>query len=428
MVTPTPACALRLFVGVRNLCREKLPIVTEHSADQPTADHDHADVARIALPDGREILLVGTAHISRESVELVRAVIERERPDCVCVELDERRYKSLSEQRKWESTDLREIIRKKQLATLFVNLLLASYQKRLGGQLGVMPGSELLAAVRTAETHNIPVELCDRDIRITLRRAWGALSFFRKAQLLAGLTGSAFEEREISEDELRRIRNQDVLSEMMDELGKALPEIKRVLIDERDDYLAQKIRESQGNKVVAVVGAGHVRGMQAALSGDMQVDMAEITSIPPVSPLYSLLGWLIGVMILGSIAYIGFTRGPAAAGENALYWFLANGIPSAIGGVLALGHPLTVLSAFVAAPFTSLTPLIGAGYVTAFVQAYVYPPLVADFQTVGEDFSHLGRWFNSRLLRVFLVFLLTGLGSMAGTWVGGMKIVSSLLQ
>lgn len=400
--------------------------VTEQSADLPTTDP--ADVVRIALPDGREVLLVGTAHISRESVELVREVIDRERPDCVCVELDERRYKSLSEQRKWESTDLREIIRKKQLATLFVNLLLASYQKRMGGQLGVMPGSELLAAVKSAERHDIPYALCDRDIRITLRRAWGALSLFRKAQLVSGLAGSAFEEREISEEELRRIRSQDVLSEMMDELGKALPEIKQVLIDERDSYLAQKIREADGQKIVAVVGAGHVRGMQAALTSGTVVDMEEITRIPPVSPIYTALGWLIGVSIIGSIAYIGFTRGPEAAGANALYWFLANGIPSAIGGVLALGHPLTILSAFVAAPFTSLTPLIGAGYVAAFVQAYVFPPLVVEFQSVGDDFGHLRRWFSSRLLRVFLVFILTGLGSAAGTWVGGAKIVSNLMQ
>lgn len=396
---------------------------TIQTAEQPA---EHGDVVRVELSGGREVLLVGTAHISRESVDLVREVIERERPDCVCVELDERRYEALSQQRKWEGTDLREIIRKRQLATLLINLLLSSYQKRLGGQLGVAPGSELLEATRVAKELNIPIDLSDRDVRITLRRAWGSLSFFRKVQLAAGVFGSAFEDQEISEEELRRIRDQDVLSELMSELGRAMPEIKRVLIDERDAYLAEKIRNAPGKRIVAVVGAGHVSGMREALVSETPTDMDEITRIPPVSRLWTALGWAISAVILGSIAYIGFTKGPEAAGQNALYWFLANGVPSAIGGILALGHPLTVLTAFVAAPFTSLTPLIGAGYVTAFVQAYVYPPTVAEFHTVGDDLPVFRRWYQSRLLRVFLVFLLTGVGSMIGTWVGGLEILSNL--
>lgn len=388
--------------------------------DRPT------DVVRIQQGD-REILLVGTAHISQESVDLVREVIERERPDCVCIELDERRYAALSEQKKWEGTNLREIIRKRQLATLFINLVLASYQKRLGGQLGVTPGSELLEAAKVAKAHDIPVELTDRDVRITLRRAWGSLGFFRKLQLASGILGSAFEEQEISEDELRRIRSQDVLSELMNELGRAMPEIKRVLIDERDGYLAQKIREVSGRKIVAVVGAGHVAGMTAALESGAPVDMDEITSIPPVSSLFKTIGWAVSALILGSIAYIGITRGPEAAGQNALYWFLANAIPSAVGGIIALGHPLAILSAFVGAPFTSLTPLIGAGYVAAFAQTYAHPPRVAEFQTVGDDLPKFSRWYGNRLLRVFLVFLLTGVGSMIGTWIGGVEIISNLL-
>lgn len=400
--------------------------MTEATADPSLLDHP--DVVPTTLPDGRRVVLVGTAHISRESVELVEQVIHHVRPDRVCVELDERRFKALSEQRKWESTDLREIIRNKQLTTLFVNLLLASYQKRLGGQLGVMPGSELLAATRTAEQLEIPVELADRDIRITLRRAWGSLSLWRKAQLLTGVAGSAFEQREISEDELRRIRNQDVLTELMDELGRALPEIKRVLIDERDAYLAESIRRAEGQTIVAVVGAGHVKGMAQALTQGTPVDMDEITRMPPVSPIYRIVGWLVSALIIGSIGVIGATQGATAAGENALYWFLANAIPSALGGILALGHPLTVLAAFMAAPFTSLTPLVGAGYVTAFVQVYVLPPRVIEFQTVGEDMSHGSRWLSNRLLRVFLVFILTSLGSMAGTWVGGFEVVSNLLS
>jgi len=400
--------------------------VTDPVAVESTPES--SDVVRLTLGDGREVLLVGTAHISKESVDLVRQVIEQEKPDCVCVELDDRRYQALSEQRRWEGTDLREIIAKRQLATLLINLLLASYQKRLGGKLGVTPGSELLEATRAAKEHDIPVVLADRDVRITLRRAWGSLSFFRKAQLASGILSSTMEGAEISEDELRRIREQDVLSELMSELGRLMPEIKRVLIDERDGYLAQKIREAEGQKIVAVVGAGHVQGMKQALLSGTVADMDEITRIPPVSPLWRAFGWGVTALILGSIAYIGISRGPEAAGYNALYWFLANGIPSALGGVLALGHPLTVLTAFVAAPFTSLTPLIGAGYVAAFAQAYLVPPRVTEFQSVSEDLSTWSRWYHSRLLRVFLVFLLTGFGSMIGTWVGGVEILSNLAK
>lgn len=385
------------------------------------------DVVRVAV-DGREVLLVGTAHISKESVEIVRAVIERERPDAVCVELDERRFAALSERKKWEASDLREVLRKRQLATLLVNLMLSSYQKRLGVKLGVMPGSELLEATKAADEHGIPVALCDRDVRITLRRAWGKLSFFRKAQLLGSLVTSAGDAPELDEEELRRIRQQDVLTELMDELGKALPEIKQVLIDERDAYLAQKIRETEGNKLVAVVGAGHVKGMKATLESGAAPDMDEITAIPPTSPVWKLFGWAVGAVILGSIAYIAREQGLAAAGQSATFWLLANGIPCAIGALVAGGHPLTVLAGFISAPFTSLTPLIGAGYVTAFAQVYLAPPRVLEFQSVTSHFNDLPSWWRNRLLRVFLVFILSTLGSAVGTWVGAAEIISTLVQ
>ena len=398
----------------------------------PSADlMDHPDIERVLLDSGdgaREVLLVGTAHISQESVDLVRGVIEHAQPDSVCVELDERRFQALSQRRKWESTDLREIIRKRQLSTLLINFMLASYQKRLGGKLGVMPGSELLEATRVAEKLDIPVELCDRDVRITLRRAWGALSFWKKLQLLSGVATSVFDAPEVSEEELRRIRQKDVLTELMEELGRAMPAVKRVLIDERDDYLAEMIRTVEGQRVVAVVGAGHVQGMKAALTSGKVVDMEAISEIPPASGVWKAIGWAISAAIIGSIVWIGVDKGAAAAGHNALYWFLANGIPCAIGTACALGHPVTVLAGFVAAPFTSLTPLIGAGYVTAFVQVYASPPRVLEFQTVGDDMNQVARWWQNRLLRVFLVFLLSGVGSMVGTWVGAAEIISNLFS
>lgn len=384
-----------------------------------------ADVHRIDV-GGREFILVGTAHISRESVDLVREVIEREKPDCVCLELDAQRYEALSQEQRWDKLDLREIIRTKQLATLMANLILASYQKRLGLKLGVTPGSELLEAARTAEQLGIPIELCDRDIRVTLRRAWNSLSAYRKLMLLATFMASAFETPEMSEDELRRIREKDVLSELMAELGEAMPALKRVLIDERDMYLAQKIKESKGERVVAVVGAGHVEGMLAALRSSVEPDLEAINVIPPVSPIWQWAGWTIPAFVAGAITWIGFTQGGGAAGESALYWFLAHAIPSGLGGVIALAHPATIAAAFFSAPFTSLSPLIGAGHVTAFVQIYVQPPKVSEFKSVGEDMGKLACWWRNRLLKIFLAFILTTFGSIAGTWIASIKIFGDL--
>lgn len=393
----------------------------EVSAEAETA----ADVHRVFV-GGREFVLVGTAHISRESVDLVREVILQERPDCVCLELDAQRFEALSQEQRWEELDLRQIVRSKQLATLMANLILASYQKRLGLKLGVTPGSELLEAARTAESEGIPIALCDRDIRVTLRRAWNSLSIYRKLMLVSTFMASAFDTPEMSEEELRRIRQKDVLSELMSELGDAMPALKRVLIDERDTYLAQKIVEAEGARVVAVVGAGHVEGMLAALREERSSDLEEINVIPPVSPIWRWIGWAIPALIVGSIAWIGYTQGGVAAGENALYWFLANAIPSGIGGLIALAHPATVAAAFFSAPFTSLTPVIGAGYVAAFVQTYAKPPKVSEFKTVGEDIGRPSMWWSNRLLKIFLVFILTTLGSIVGTWVGGIEVVGNL--
>jgi pheromone shutdown-related protein TraB len=378
--------------------------------------------------DGREFILVGTAHISQKSAELVREVIEKEQPECVCVELDAQRYKSLSEKKKWESLDLKALIRQKQLSTLLINLLLASYQKKLGDKLGVMPGVELLEATKVANELNIPIALCDRDIRITLRRAWHSMSFWKKMTLLsAGLAG-IFENQEISEEKLSEIRQKDVLSELIGELGKAMPVLKTVLIDERDTYLARKIKEAEGKKIVAVVGAGHVQGISETLQKDSGLDLKEIETIPPVSPVWKWIGWGVPFIILGSIAYIGWSKGAAAAGDNIIFWILANGIPSALGAVLAFGHPFTILSAFFGAPVTSLTPVIGAGYVAAFVQVLFRPPVVKEFQTVSDDAGVFKRWWQNKLLRVFLVFILTGIGSAIGTYVGAYEIISNLFQ
>ena len=386
------------------------------------------DQVRLCVINGRELILVGTAHVSKESAELVRKVVEQEMPDRVCVELDLQRFKALTQKQRWEALDIKSVIRNKQLSTLMTNLLLAAYQKKLGLKIGVMPGTELLEATAVAEENDIPVSLCDRDVRITLSRAWRCTPVFKKVVLLSAIFASVFDDREVTESDIKNMLKGDVLSELMKELGEAMPTLKTVLIDERDVFLAEMIRQVSGDRVVAVVGAGHLNGIENALRDGDICDLDALKEIPPVSHVWRWIGWGVPVVIVSAITYIGWTRGLDAAEDNVVFWILANGIPCAIGAILALAHPITVLVAFVAAPITSLTPVIGAAYVTAFVQAWLCPPIVKEFQTVGEDIAVFRTWWQSRLLRVFLAFLLPGLGSLLGSIIGGIEIFRNLFE
>ena len=393
-----------------------------------TKTANYSNDVHLINKDEREFIIVGTAHISRHSADLVREVIEKEKPDVVCVELDEKRLKALSEKNRWENLDLRQIIKNKQLSTLMVNLVLSSYQKKLGEKLGVTPGTELLEAVKTANENNIPVELCDREVRVTLRRAWHSMNLWQKSKFLSGGLAGIFEKQELTEEKLAELRSKDVLSEMMDEISKAMPVLKKVIIDERDQYIAQKMKYSKGKKVVSVVGAGHVKGIVKYLENNGDVDLQSIEVIPEPSLLSKLLGWGIPFIIVASIFYIGFSQGITEAGNNALFWILACGIPSAIGALISVAHPLTVLASFVSAPITSLSPLIGVGYVAAFVQAYMQPPIVKEFQELSKDFRKIGKWWKNRLLKVFLVFILSSIGGVIGTSVGFFEIVRNVFN
>lgn len=390
--------------------------------------YQYSNDVHIIKDQSRTILLIGTAHVSRHSVDLVTEVISQERPDSVCIELDEKRYQALTEEKRWQRLDLKTIIKKKQLSTLMVSLMMASYQKKLGENLGVSPGAELLAAAQTARQFDIPVSLCDRDIRVTLRRAWKSTSFFKKGYLLTSLIAGLFDSEQIDEQKLEELKQQDVLTELMAEMGESLPDMKKVLIDERDIYLSEKIKSTPGNNLVAVVGAGHVNGIIQSFHQDKSHQLAEIDTIPPVSKGWKTAGWLIPLVIIAAIGIIAYQKGAAVAGENIQYWILANGIPASIGAVLALAHPATILSAFAAAPITSLTPVIGAGYVTAFIQVMTCPPVVREFETVGNDISSFSGWWRNKLLRVFLVFFLTGIGSAIGTYIGGYEIIKTLMS
>lgn len=376
-----------------------------------------SDIHRLEVAD-KEIVLIGTAHISRDSVTTVRKVIAEEAPDNVCVELDQQRYRSLTDSKGWQSLDLVKAIRQGQGPFLLANLALAAFQKRMGLQTGVKPGAELAAAAEAAKEQGAEVCFIDREIRITLLRAWRKTGLWKKLQVLAGVLGGLFESQQVDEEQLAELRQGDTLSAMLDEMGEMLPSMKTVLVDERDRFMAEHLRQAPGRRLVAVVGAAHVPGILRRLSEKADPEcLVELAQIPPKPLLSKILPWVIPAVVI-ALFIAGFLFGDRSRlTEAALAWVLANGLLSAAGTVLALGHPLTVATAFVAAPVTSLNPTIGAGFVTGLVQAVIAGPTVKDLEEAGNDLATARGWWSNRLTRVLLVFFFSSLGSSLGTLV-----------
>ncbi len=372
---------------------------------------------------GREIHIIGTAHVSRRSVEEVERVIAEVRPDTVCVELDRLRHEALVDDARWAKLDVFQIIRQKKVLFLLTNLALAAHQKKLGERFGVRPGAELLAAIQAAERVGAQLVLADRDVQSTLKRAWANLSIWQRSKLISGLIAVPFVQEEISEEELEQLKDRDTISEMLEELSREMPGIKGPLIDERDSYLIDSIANAPGRKIVAVVGAGHVKGMLEKLG--QPVDREELTRIPPPSKWGQVLGWLIPTVVMLAF-YQGWSK---HAGEGLLHmvlvWILSTGVLSGLFTILALGRPLTVLSAVLAAPITTLNPAIGVGMVTGLVEAWLRRPTVSDCQSVSDVTTLRGAYANP-VTRILLVFVLSSLGAALGAWVGTAWVVALL--
>lgn len=369
---------------------------------------------RLTFED-KEITLIGTAHISRESSDLVGRVIEEERPDTVCVELCQSRYQSMTQKDRWQNTDLIKVIKEKKAFLLLSNLMLAYFQRKIGQKLGIKPGEEIMRAIQMAEAVGARIHLADRDIRITLSRAWRLMGLWTKIKLLAQFVVSVGEMDTISEEDIEKMKTRDVLETLLSEIGKSLPEIKRTLIDERDQYLAYQIRTAPGTNIVAVVGAGHVSGIQKHWR--LAVDTYGLTRVPPKGRLVRLLKWSIPVLIVGLIVVGFFTAGSATGIHLIKWWVLANAVLAGLGAAIALGHPLTVLSAIVASPLTSLNPMIAAGWVSGLVEALLGKPKVRDFERLPEDISSLKGFWKNKITRILLVVVFTNIGSSLGTFV-----------
>ena len=374
--------------------------------------------------DGKKILLIGTAHISQSSVDEVNTVINQVNPDTVCIELCSSRYQAMLAKDQWKNMDIFKVIREGKSFLLFANLIMTAFQKRLGSRLGVKPGSEMFEAANVAEKLNSELVLADRDVKITLQRTWRGMRFWGKMKVLGQLLASLFIREEISKEEIEKLKESDALSEAMKMLAEQSPEMKRILIDERDQYMAEKIRQSMGKLVVAVVGAGHVKGLTAELEN--KHNLAELESVPPTGKAVAWLKWGIPALIIALIVYGFFTVDTDVSIEMIQRWFLINGTLSALGTAAAFGHPITIATAFVAAPFTSLNPTIAAGWVAGLVEALLRKPQVRDFENLADDITHLRGFWQNNITRILLVVIFANLGSAIGTFVGGFAIATLL--
>ena len=404
------------------------------------------DTRMIFNLDGKEFVLIGTAHVSRGSIDEVSEIIRREKPALICVELDEGRYASITRKEDWEKLNMVRIFKEGKGFLLMANLVLSGFQRRMGAELGVTPGEEMKTALDIAKELNIPYALCDREVQITLRRAWAGCGLWNKSKLLATLLTSAFTTEKLSAQEIEELKNRNELDGMMNELAKYLPEVKETLIDERDRYLAVKIwnsardlpgrqvshEESQGTKIVAVVGAGHMQGiktfMEKIARGEKSTDISHLDQIPPKGIFSKTLPFLIPLIILSLIG-IGFYRGGANMSLSMLRsYILWNGSLSALGAILALGHPLSILVSFLGSPITTMTPFIGVGFFSGITEATLRKPRVGDAQSIIEDVGSIKGLYRNRITRALLVFFLSSLGSMAGTFISVPTLVAGLLN
>jgi pheromone shutdown-related protein TraB len=383
--------------------------------------------------DGVRYTLLGTAHVSRASIDAVRAAVASGRYDTVAVELDAQRHRALTDPDALAKLDLFQIIRDGKIGLVAANLALAAYQRRLAEQLGVEPGAELKAAAVGAAERGLPLRLIDRDVGITLRRAWSALGFWDRSKLMAGLGGSLFVDEQVQEEEIERLKQGDLLESSFGEFAAQTPQLFEAVIAERDRYMAAKLRtaaeaEPKPREVLAVIGAGHLKGLQSALAnggGDPDALIRELDFVKPGSriPWFTLV---CATLLLGTFGWGVYQGGLDLGAKLVLDWVLITAAGGALGAALAGGHPLSILGAAVAAPVTPLIPALSSGMVSAFIEAWVRKPTYADMLSLRQDTSTLKGWWRNRFARVFVNFMLANTFTSLAVWVAGAKLIHGL--
>ncbi len=384
---------------------------------------DEKNVTRIQYDD-KEIILVGTAHVSAESVELVRRVITRELPDSVCIELDEQRYESIRNPKSWESTDIVKIVKEKKVGFLIANLILSSYQKKIAKKLDTNVGGEMTEAISCAAEVNAKLVLADRSIQTTFLRIWRKLKLREKLKLLFTLIFSIGEDAEVSDQDLQELLKEDMLEAAISGLRNQFPVVGEVLISERDQYLAYKIKNAPGNKVVAVLGGAHVPGIKTELFKEQ--DMEEISTVPKKGKFSKVAAWIIPGIVVALLAYafvISFQTGL----EQLSAWVLWTSVLAALFTALSLGHPLSILTSLVVAPFTAIHPMLACGWFAGLVEASIRKPTVQDIQNLQSDVFSIKGIFRNRFLKTLLVVIMSNIGASIGTFVAGTGIIKNLL-
>ena len=394
---------------------------------------ENNEIIKIIQLDKTTITLIGTAHVSKESVALVEEKILSREFDCVAVELCPARYENLKNRSWWQNLDIYEVFKKKKASLLLINLALSAYQRRLADKVGVEAGQEMIRATELAVDNKIRLEVVDRDITTTLHRLVTKVSFWQKMKIFSGLIVGVFVGEEVDREQIENLKKGDMLHSVIEEFGESLPQIKKVLIDERDEFMVGKLSmlaasEDAPKNILAIVGAGHLVGMVPGFTMPPdQNRMDELMQKPPSSRMGYYIGWAICIFILGMF-YVGYQQSPELGWNLVVTWVLINGGLSALGATLALAHPISILVAFFAAPLTSLNPTVGAGMVVGLVESYLRKPKVLDFERLRDDISSFPMWWKNGVVRVLLVFFFANVGSAAGTYIAGASIVKQILE
>ncbi|ANB17814.1 TraB/GumN family protein [Dokdonella koreensis] len=383
--------------------------------------------------DGVEYVVLGTAHVSRASVEAVHAIVRSEAFDAIAVELCEPRLRSIKDPDALRNLDLFQVIRQRKVGLVAANLALGAFQRRIAEQFGIEPGAEMKAAIDEAEARGLPLWLIDREVAITLRRAIRSVGFVERMGLMAGLAGSLFSREEVEESEIEKLKQGDMLGSMFGEFAKESPPLYEALIAERDRYMTAHLREQAAQapvrRVLVVVGAGHMAGIERELVGQNEPPQAlqqRLAESPPPSPWPKVIGIAVFAAIALAIAVL-FTRGAGFGTDALLVWVLCTGIGAALGAFAGGGHPLSALAAFIVAPLKPFRPGVPSGAASAAVEVWFHRPRVADFDSLRDDVVHWTGWWKNRVSRTLLVFMFTNIGMMFGTWVAGFRIFGKLI-